>query len=116
MDKKVIKEYTGHVSNAVEKYQVTSEQQHEDLSVILAGSKTGEQSENFDIKSIVRPDPTLEVTVKGANIEEKPCMSCSCNKKIVKMNETDQISPFINGLIAARKGLKTTIRVEIEYS
>ena len=111
VDKKVIKEYTGHVSNAVEKYQVTSERQREDLSAILAGTKGDEKIESPKTKANPSPDPTLEVTVKGANTDNKPCLSCSCIKSEVKMNDTQQIGTLINGLIASHHGMKTTVRV-----
>ena len=38
VDLKIIKEYTGHVSDAVDKYQVTSEHQKEQLTEIISGN------------------------------------------------------------------------------
>ena len=37
IDRKIIKEFTSHVSDAVDKYQVTSEAQRQELSSVLKG-------------------------------------------------------------------------------
>ena len=41
VERKIVKEYTGHVSDAVDKYQVTSEAQNEELCKILGGQNKG---------------------------------------------------------------------------
>ena len=40
IDRKIIKEFTGHVSDAVEKYQVTSDAPREHLSDVLYGQNS----------------------------------------------------------------------------
>ena len=37
VDRKIIKEFTGHSSDAVDKYQITSNEQCKQLSAIIAG-------------------------------------------------------------------------------
>ena len=39
IDRKLIKEFTGHSSDAVDAYAITSDQQHEQISKILTSSK-----------------------------------------------------------------------------
>ena len=42
VDRKLVPEFTEHVSDAVDKYQLTSEGQREDMSKILKGDKCSE--------------------------------------------------------------------------
>ena len=37
MEKKIVKEYTGHTSDAVDQYQITSADQRKKLSEIIGG-------------------------------------------------------------------------------
>ena len=39
VDRKLVKEFTGHALNAVDKYQITSDAQRESISKIIAGDE-----------------------------------------------------------------------------
>ena len=43
VDRKLIKEFTGHVSDAVDNYQVTSDAQRQQLSEIISGNKCSKE-------------------------------------------------------------------------
>ena len=73
---KLIKEITGHVSDAVEKYEITSDQQRMELSSIIQGEKVSEtihQSEgNGNINGKQAPVQELHLEADGtSNFENK---------------------------------------------
>ena len=93
---KLIKEITGHVSNAVEKYEMTSDQQRMHVSDIVQGNDNGEQvseMKEIDMKQVesVRIESPMEVEVEGlenvtdrANIISNPiktAVEATGNKK-----------------------------------
>ena len=55
IDRKIVKEYTGHRSDAVDQYHITSDQQHPHLSSILQGK--GKQG------TVSRPESDVQITV-----------------------------------------------------
>ena len=77
---KIIKEVTGHISNAVEKYEITSDQQRMDVSSIIQGEKKVEtelkcsQSSNLNVplnvhlteESKKSNSTTIQNTIEGA--------------------------------------------------
>ena len=101
VDRKLVKEATGHTSDAVDKYQVTSEEQHMLMSDILANRLQSEKSNS-------------ELMCEGQNIEggEKDEAQSASNetkrqnvgeiiKKIIERNE--------------QKG-KTVMKIQIEIT
>ena len=112
VDRKVIKEFTGHVSDAIDKYQITSVNQKEELSKIIGGADC-----NGNVtKTPNLPDPTLELVVSDSSQSKIPIGACSCSKRTVKVSETSQIGEMITNLVSSRKGCNTTIKLEIEFS
>ena len=67
---KLIEEITGHVSNAVEKYEITSDQQCMELSSIIQGEQVSETNHQSEVNgdNIETPHPAerlhLEVDAK----------------------------------------------------
>ena len=112
VDRKVIKEFTGHVSDAVDKYQITSEAQKESLSKIIGG----EMSNVEPVKNTNVTNPNLEVTLKDKNEDNVMSCMCSCNKRSIKLQETEKLGSMINNLISSHKSGKATIKIEIEFS
>lgn len=108
VDRKIIKEFTGHSSDVVDKYQITSDQQKDNLSKVLHDEISNITKENRE--------PNLEVTVKEQSEGVPNITSCSCKGQKIKLNETDQIGSMINQIITSRKSGKTTIKIEIEFS
>ena len=108
VDRKIVKEYTGHVSDAVDKYQVTSDAQKKQLSEIIGGCKDGVTEKTVKLQE---SDLELKVTDKG--MKE---IGCSCAKKTVKVDKSDQLGTVISDLLKARNGGKAVVRIEIEFS
>ena len=72
VDRKIIKEFTGHASDAVDKYQVTSEAQKQEMSKIIGGAK----SELKAIEPTKEISPSLEVIVKDSQMKTTgPCVT-----------------------------------------
>ena len=70
VDRRFIKEFTGHPSDAVDKYQVTSHEQCKKLSAVISG-------ENCDRNKGNNPGD-LELSVG----QTESAMACARNKKI----------------------------------
>ena len=64
VDRKLVKEYTGHSSDAIDQYQITSDAQRKKLSKIIVGT-SGSEVETVDVKATNK--------TQG--------MSCDCSKK-----------------------------------
>ena len=72
IDTKIVKEITGHSSDAVAKYQVTSNNQKREVSVILKGQKAlkfidnGKESDGCSVteeSKHITPVPSLELAI-----------------------------------------------------
>ena len=107
VDRKIIKEFTGHGSDSVDKYSITSEKQKEDVSKIVQGET--------DKTNTKEKEQSLEVCVKqNSEGMVKPIMcSCTCNK--VKLQETEKLGSMITDIIKARKSGNAKIKIEIEF-
>ena len=103
VDHKLVKESTGHRSDAVDTYQVTSMQQREMMSKILHGQNVRKKGEN-----VAKTDKavTTETSKKGTSVEFK-CMCQSSNQQ--------QLGEIIAKLVKENnhKG-KVIVKVEIE--
>ena len=111
VDRKIIKEYTGHVSDAVDIYQITSEHQKENLRKIISGSTVNKPEPKVD-----ESDKTsVEISVKNVKEHGVKQLSCSCLKKNIDIEKTQEIGALINDIISARKSGKTKIKLEIEF-
>ena len=67
IDRKLVKEFTGHVSDAIDKYQVTSDAQRNDMSKILKNETNVHDVESdteMDSEVVEPPKESLEITVK----------------------------------------------------
>ena len=109
VDRKIIKEFTGHVSDVVDRYQVMSDEEKESLSKILRGNKTPNETE----KLTENADSSLEVVVKNSPTDRSLKCSCSCSKSKVNIQETEQIGSMINTIITNCKSRKASIKIEI---
>ena len=106
VDRKLVKEYSGHRSEALDQYQITSEKQKEMISNILAGPKDVSVENNIAEKS----NSELESSDSNVNI------SCNCNKKNMQITEVNQVGSLINQLVKDRGDAKTVVRIEIEFN
>ena len=94
VDRKIVKEYTGHVSDAVDKYQITSEEQRETVSKIVSGVEKQRKKQL---------NPSLEVTLKEGSEQLGVGAQCSCKKQSVSIEQTENIGKMITTLMNARK-------------
>ena len=63
VDQKIMKEFTGHVSDAIDKYQIMSNDQKEQLSKIVSGQMGQKNVENVPKVETSKVEPSLEVSV-----------------------------------------------------
>ena len=112
VDKKLIREITGHRSDAIDKYAVTSDAQRTDISDILAGNKKQMSNESHVVENqndVKEPQHT--------NVEPKPDEHhCSCNKRVLKSSETAHLGDLVTNIVNSKKGSKTIVRIEIEFT
>ena len=109
VDRKLVKEFTGHRSDAVDCYQITSDKQRETLSNILSGNidkNSGKVVPNTEENS---PNETKD------SENQRKVTKCDCNCS----EQTDTISTQIAKIVkeTVSKNIKTgttTIKIEIE--
>ena len=106
-DRKLVKEYTGDTSDAVDQYQVTSDEQRKQISRCISGENV--KKGNGKLAS----ETEVEVTVSQKNSDQ--CMSCSCKKGKVNVGQTEDIGKMISDIVSSRKGANTTIKIQIEF-
>ena len=102
---KLIKEITGHVSNAVEKYEITSDEQRMELSSIIQGEKPIEPSE-----------------VVTESIESKPVENVEAEVHVDLAQETDRnndgqnICSVLKSAIEAAGNKKKRVTITIDFA
>ena len=111
VERKIVKEYTGHVSDAIDKYQITSEKEKEQLSKIIRGAEVHGNVQNMKESE----NSEFEVTVKSNNSSTDDQMECVCKRSNFDVKRSDEIGSMINAILENRKGQKTKIRLEIEF-
>ena len=95
----------GHVSDAVDQYQVTSDQQRAEMSKIIHGEKRVENCNK------IQTDVEMSV-MENSNGK---CMGCMCKKDVMNLQDTDKIGEIVKSLMTECKGNKATIKIEIEF-
>ena len=117
IDRKLVKEFTRHVSDAIDQYQVTLDAQRAEMSRIIAGEKCN-FDEGIEVKLHCNKEekveekadrgPTqLQLSVSQTSANK---MSCECAKKTIKVTKTHQIGELVNSLLANKHGAKATIK------
>ena len=124
VDRKIIKEFTGHRSDAVDTYQITSDQQRENLSKIIGGThkengvlsevggdvKLNETTSKKLIKDKSQKPSHSEVEIIMTENAGGKCMSCTCGKKEVKVDESAQIGEVISQIVNAQHHGKAQLK------
>ena len=113
VDRKIVKECTGHTSDAIDKYQITSVEQKKQVSKILANKPTVKVV-NSDVKmqesskeSVGNVPNIVSVTVPNDTKKEV----CQCQMK------QNDVGNMINSIIEKNKDkCKMVIKLEIELS
>ena len=106
IERKLVKEVTGHRSDAVDCYQLTSDEQREEISRVISG----ESVVKYD-KSCKKNEESGEVKLSDSQVQ-RPNSVCCCNcEKHVGLN----IGQIINETISKNMKEGTTIiKLEIE--
>ena len=76
IDKKIVKEITGYVSDALDRYQVTSREQKETVSNILRNEQSVKSEVKLKTKEPSPPTPSLELCVRDASQSPKGPYHC----------------------------------------
>ena len=103
-----MKEFPGHKSDAVDQYQVASDQQRQMISKVIEGESSKDSKENID-KSQGNSEQDIEVN------ECKATGSCVCEKIMPQCN-VEEIGDIIDKIVKTKKDVKTVVRFEIEFS
>ena len=115
VDRKIIKEYTGHVSDAVDKYQATSHAQREHVSKVLSGN-FDDKVVNIDAeKDTKETNRDIEVNVCSGKSVNIPTKECNFGQNSVKLSKGQDLGDMINKILAGKHSNKTKIKLEIEF-
>ena len=113
----VVREITGHVSDALNKYQETSNAQKCEVGLVLnPSSKESESPKAKKVKQTpVSPIPSLEMSVTDKS-EKVSGYQCECLKNKFNLDKANELGAMINDIVSKRKGGKAKIKLEIEFS
>ena len=109
IDRKLVKEATGHTSDAVDKYQVMSHEQCREMSKILAGNT---------LCSTVSVPPSDPPKTREKNCDNMVNVRVDDAKNVKSVEtQSSKVGEIISQIIekTSKKG-KTTIKIEIEIS
>ena len=108
VDRKLVKEFTGHRSDAIDNYQVTSFEQRKMLSSVVQGGPNNSQLPK-------ETDVCAKEVKKSVEVEEKNVETGL--SEIAKREVTDSnVGQVINALLEATKRPgKTVVRIEVEF-
>ena len=112
VDRKLVKESTGHSSDAVDKYQITSDKQLEDISSIISG----ENKAKVKVKEMVKNEESacdLEVSVMNKTAGNN--QGCTCMKSNVKFIETEEVGKLLSDILHSKKAKRTNVKLQIEF-
>ena len=120
VQRKLVKETTGHSSDAVDAYQITSDEQKEQISNILSQRPSKASATNSVPPTVTGTvtDPNLSAQSVG-NVEK----STSANPTVINVDEakskctcaSDNVGSRIDSLIAnVSSSGKTTVKIQIK--
>ena len=112
VERKIIKEATGHQSDAIDAYQVTSNEQRKRLSDIIVKPPCATVSSNVEQVEIVeKNDNKLEENRSEVTVNCEQVSACQCGKKL----NVDNVSQIISEVFKnANQNGKTVIKLQIE--
>ena len=112
IEHKLIKEWTGHASDAVDAYQVTSDEQRQKLSQVIAGSVPANVYSS-NKKKQMNDNCMLELSIgeKSSNSN----LGCKCGNQSLKVTEVGENGKMIQELLTSHKGCHATVKLQIEF-
>ena len=107
IDRKLVKETSGHCSDVVDAYQITSDEQREKMSKIIG---------NNPAETVSKAQDTEENAGKSADSDESIASHhvCKCQCQVNSSNVGEVVNQII-GNLEQKKG-KTTIKLQIEIT
>ena len=103
VDRKIVKEITGHHSDAMDAYQITGHEQHKLASLAVQG-----KIDNVNA-SVPSPNVTEKERTESDLVQTKKVTS------VGEVNKTSNVTEIVQSILnASTKKGKTTIRIEIE--
>ena len=118
IDKKIVKEVTGHISDVLDKYQITLNKQKEEVSNVLqGGSCDGTEFKAVKPKRSEEPImPSLELSVTNKNTSKSVPVVSNCSCKTFNLGDRNDLATMINDIVSRLKSSKAVIKLEIELS
>ena len=119
IDRKLIKEFTGHISDTVDKYQITSDAQRQKLSEVIAGEKVQKPSvrpvgKERDVYEQESSKNSLEVLVKDTAGPNN--IGCVCSKSNINVSGSAGVAQLLGDILEGRKYGKAKMKLEIEFT
>ena len=124
IERKIVKEVTGHSSDAVDAYQITSELQREEVSKVLQCKDNDKCYENVKRNSESNTDDNAYVESDHEQVlSDIPVVSsvtvngktaCTCSKKYLP--DDNNLGKMIDGIVkGSKEGRRTLVKIQIEF-
>ena len=55
------------------------------------------------------------IELKVGDVSGKTPLTCECKNRMFKIDESEKLGAMINQIVSAHKGVKTKIKLEIEF-
>ena len=108
-----MKEITGHNSDAIDTYQITSDYQKEECSKVLSAPIDRVVRGKVSEEAPMEVETNVSIPVMSS-IKVNGVTTCSCNKTYSK--ETANLATMLSNILeGGRKGMKATVKIEIEF-
>ena len=113
VERKLVKEVTGHRSDAVDSYQITSDMQRQEMSKIIQNKPTATVSVPSDEVTIDISQKSDDNVVKS---DAEGTVKCGCKSKNSNVTPSN-VGSIIEQILKAQEGHgKTVIKIQIEIS
>ena len=118
VDRKLVKEFTGHSSDAVDKYQITSHDQRKHISSIISGENPSndkpKEAVKIDQKQNAIKQNELEISlINSGNVNS---LGCTCTKKNVNLSDGNGLGQILSDILNGRMYEKAKIKLEIDLT
>ena len=109
IDRKIIKEFTGHASDAVDKYQETSHTQRQKLSEVISGNGDEQKQKKLTDDDLCNFELHVDEVGEGSSI------GCCCKNQVMNVSKASEIGKIIENVIKSKKGARATVKLEIQF-
>ena len=119
IERKIVKEISGHRSDVIDRYQLTSDDQWKKVNEILACNNVEVDMDSGEKKEVVEGEPVIEKKLRSpSNVQLLSSVSidsqggCSCKKTYIS---NGNLSEMIDAILKFKgENAKATIKLEIE--